>query len=399
MSSDPSDERAGARRAFLVVSLAVLLATSTWFSGTAAARELIGLWSLSPTQGARLTSATQWGFIVGTLLYAASNLADRFDARRVFCVSAIAGALCNLGFAWFSDGLGPALGFRFATGLTLAGVYPVGMKLIASWYREGLGWRLGVMVGCLTLGTAFPYGVVALGSSLDWRALASIASLAALLGGLLVAFGCAEGPLLRTRAKLDLRVIGRVFRHPPFRATAFGYFGHMWELYAFWSLAGMWLDARFRQGDALAWVEWVPLLAFAIVAVGAIGCIGGGFLSRKIGERKVALFALLGSGLACLLSGFAYRLPPVAVLAFLLIWGVLVVADSPQFSALAARHAPPEYTGTALTVQNGLGFLITTISIQLLPRAAELVTWQWALTLLAIGPAIGVVFTARVPSS
>jgi MFS family permease len=399
MSSDPSDERAGARRAFLVVSLAVLLATSTWFSGTAAARELIGLWSLSPTQGARLTSATQWGFIVGTLLYAASNLADRFDARRVFCVSAIAGALCNLGFAWLSDGLGPALGFRFATGLTLAGVYPVGMKLIASWYREGLGWRLGVMVGCLTLGTAFPYGVVALGSSLDWRALASIASLAALLGGLLVAFGCAEGPLLRTRAKLDLRVIGRVFRHPPFRATAFGYFGHMWELYAFWSLAGMWLDVRFRQGDALAWVEWVPLLAFAIVAVGAIGCIGGGFLSRKIGERKVALFALLGSGCACLLSGFAYRLPPGAVLAFVLVWGVLVVADSPQFSALAARHAPPEYTGTALTVQNGLGFLITTVSIQLLPRAAELVTWQWVLALLAIGPAIGVLFTARVPSS
>jgi MFS family permease len=392
-----SDERAEARRAFLVVSIAVLLATSTWFSGTAAARELVGLWSLSPTQGARLTSATQWGFIVGTLIYAASNLSDRFDARRVFCISAIAGALCNLGFAWLSDSLAPALGFRFATGLTLAGVYPVGMKLIASWYREGLGWRLGVMVGCLTLGTAFPYGVAALDSSLDWRALASIASLAAALGGLLVVLGCAEGPLLRARAKFDLRMIGRVFRHPPFRASAFGYFGHMWELYAFWSLAGMWLDSRFASDGA--WAARVPLLVFAVVGVGAIGCIGGGLLSRKIGERKVALFALSGSGVACLLSGFAYRLPPAALLAFLLLWGVLVVADSPQFSALAARHAPPEYTGTALTVQNGLGFLITTISIQLLPRVAELVTWQWALTLLAIGPMIGAVFTARVPSA
>jgi MFS family permease len=391
-----SDERAGARRAFLVVSLAVLLATSTWFSGTAAARELVGLWSLSPTQGARLTSATQWGFIVGTLIYAATNLADRFDARRVFCVSALAGGLCNLGFAWLSDGLVPALGFRFATGITLAGVYPVGMKLIASWYREGLGWRLGVMVGCLTLGTAFPYGVAAMGSSLDWRVLASLASLAASIGGLLVAL-CSEGPLLRARAKLDLRMIGRVFRHPPFRATALGYFGHMWELYALWSLAGMWLDARFEGTDA--WAVRVPLLAFAIVGIGALGCIGGGLLSRKIGERKVALFALSGSGLACLLSGFAYHLPPAALLAFLLIWGVLVVADSPQFSALAARHAPPEYTGTALTVQNGLGFLITTISIQLLPRVAEIVTWQWALTLLALGPALGVLFTARVPSA
>jgi MFS family permease len=393
MSSDPSDERVGARRAFLVISLAVLLATSTWFSGTAAARELVGLWSLSPTQGARLTSATQWGFIVGTLIYAATNLADRFDARGVFCMSAIAGALCNLGFAWLSDGLAAALGFRFATGVALAGVYPVGMKLIASWYREGLGWRLGVMVGCLTLGTAFPYGVTALQLGLDWRALASVASLAAVVGGLLVAFGCGEGPLLRARAKLDLRMIGRVFRHRPFRATAFGYFGHMWELYAFWSLASLWLDARFEHTDA--WAEHVPLLTFAIVGVGALGCIGGGLLSRRIGERKVALFALSGSGVACLLSGFAYRLPPAALLTFLLVWGVLVVADSPQFSALAARHAPAEYIGTALTVQNGLGFLITTISIQLLPRVAEIVAWQWALTMLAIGPIVGVVFITR----
>jgi MFS family permease len=383
-----SDERAGAKRAFLVVSLAVLLATSTWFTGTAAARELAELWSLNPTQSARLTSATQWGFIVGTLVYAATNVADRFDARRVFCLSTIAGALCNLGFAWLSDGPGVALGFRFATGITLAGVYPVGMKLIASWFREGLGWRLGVMVGCLTLGTAFPYGVAALGTGLDWVVLASISSVAAVLGGLLVVFGCAEGPLLRTRAKLDLRMIGRVFRHQPFRSTAFGYFGHMWELYALWSLAGVWLDARFER---------VPLVAFAIVAVGALGCIGGGLLSRRIGERKVAMFALLGSGTACLLSGFAYRLPPMALLVYLLIWGVLVVADSPQFSALAARHAPPEYTGTALTVQNGIGFLVSTVSIQLLPRIAELVTWQWTLMALAIGPAIGIVFTSRVP--
>jgi MFS family permease len=389
-----SDERAGARRAFLVVSLAVLLATSTWFSGTAAARELVGLWSLSPTQGARLTSATQWGFIVGTLIYAASNLADRFDPRRVFCVSAIAGALCNLGFAWLSDGLAPALGFRFATGLTLAGVYPVGMKLIASWYREGLGWRLGVMVGCLTLGTAFPYGVTALGSSLDWRLLASIASLAALLGGLLVAIACGEGPLLRTRAKLDLRMIGRVFRHRPFRATAFGYFGHMWELYAFWSLAAVWLDARFEATDA--WAERVPWLAFAIVGVGALGCIGGGLLSRRIGERKVALLALSGSGVACLLSGFAYRLPPAALLSFLLIWGVLVVADSPQFSALAARHAPAEYTGTALTVQNGIGFLVTTVAIQTLPWLAGQIGWRWSFTVLAIGPLCGALSLRRL---
>ena len=380
----------------MVISLGVLLASSTWFSGTAAARELAQVWQLSPGEAARLTSATQWGFIVGTLIYAAANLADRFDARRVFCASALVGACFNLGFAWVSDGLWAALGFRFATGLTLAGVYPVGMKLIAGWYREGLGWRLGVMVGCLTLGTAFPYGVAALGLALDWRALASVASVAALLGGLLVLLGCEEGPLLRTRARLDLRVIGRVFRHRPFRAAAFGYFGHMWELYALWSMTALWLDARFVSASAGAWSpEQVSLLAFATVGVGALGCVGGGLLSRVVGERKVALIALTGSGAACLVSGFAFELPPAWLTGFLLIWGVLVIADSPQFSALAARHAPPEYTGTALTIQNGLGFLITTVSIQLVPRLAELVGWQWALTLLAIGPAFGIVFTAR----
>jgi hypothetical protein len=271
------------------------------------------------------------------------------------------------------------------------------MKLIAGWYREGLGWRLGVMVGCLTLGTAFPYGVAALGLALDWRALASVASIAALFGGLLVLLGCDEGPLLRTRAKLDLRVIGRVFRHRPFRAAAFGYFGHMWELYALWSMTALWLDARFASADAGAWQDRISLLAFATVGIGALGCVGGGLISRVIGERKVASIALTGSGAACLLSGFAFELSPIWLTGFLLIWGLLVVADSPQFSALAARHAPPEYTGTALTIQNGLGFLISTVSIQLVPRLAELVGWQWALTLLAIGPALGIVFTARGP--
>ncbi|MCA9699475.1 MAG: MFS transporter, partial [Myxococcales bacterium] len=321
----------------LVISLGVLLATSTWFSGTAAARELGRLWSLSPGQAAALTSATQWGFIFGTLIYAATNLADRFDARRVFCLSALAGALFNLGFAWLGAGLGSSLAFRFLTGVTLAGVYPVGMKLIAGWFQRGLGWRLGVMVGCLTLGTAFPFGVAALGLALDWRALASVASAAAICGGLLVILATREGPHLRSRAKLDLRAAGAVFRHAPFRRAAFGYFGHMWELYALWSLAGLWLEARFSASDAAGLREQVPLWAFATVAVGALGCVGGGLISRRVGERKVALVALIGSGCACLLSGWVFAGPPWLVIGFLLIWGLLVVADSPQFSALAAR--------------------------------------------------------------
>ena len=386
-----------ARRALIVISLGVFLATSTWFSGTAAARELTSLWSLDARAGARLTSATQWGFIVGTGVFALTNLADRFDARRVFCVSALAGAIVNLGFAWASTGLASALLFRFATGLTLAGVYPVGMKLIASWYRTGLGWRLGIMVGCLTLGTAFPYGVSALGVALDWRLLATVSSLAAVLGGLLVLLGAGEGPHLRTRAKLDLRMVGAVFRHPPFRATALGYFGHMWELYALWALAGFWLDARF-EGSAV-WAERAPAITFAVVGVGAIGCVLGGLVSRRLGERRIASVALIGSGSLCLGSGFAFTLPSRSWSPTCWSGACCVVADSPQFSALAARHAPPEYTGTALTVLNGIGFLITVASIQLVPWLAELVTWRWAFVVLGLGPALGVFAARRIPQS
>jgi MFS family permease len=385
----------GPARALGIVSLGVLLASSTWFTGTAAARELIAVWSLSPGEAALLTNATQLGFILGTLIFALANLADRFDARRVFALSALAGAACNLGFAWLADGLAVALAFRLLTGIALAGVYPVGMKIVASWYSSGLGWRLGLLVGCLTLGTAFPYGVVAFGVGLDWRTLASVGSIAATMAAVLVGFAIAEGPLLRTRARLDLGMALAVFRHPPFRATALGYFGHMWELYALWSLSSFWL-AECLGDDPTASAR-IPLWACATVAIGALGCVLGGLASRWIGERNVAMIALLGSGAACLASGFAAMLPAPLLLAFLLIWGVLVVADSPQFSALAARHAPPEYTGTALTVQNGIGFAVTTLAIQTLPWLAGPLGWRWTFTLLAIGPLLGALSLRRLP--
>jgi MFS family permease len=381
----------------LVVSIAVLLASSTWFAGTAVARTLSGEWDLDPSAAAWLTSATQWGFIFGTLLYSLTNLADRFNPRRVFFVSAALGAVFNLGFAWLSDGLWGALAFRFLTGVTLAGVYPVGMKIIASWFREGLGWRLGVMVGCLTLGTAFPYGVAALDLAIEWRGLATIASVAAVAGGLLIVVAVGDGPYLRGKAKLDFRMAFRVFRHAPFRNTALGYFGHMWELYALWALTGFYVAAS--VGNDPAWSTRVPLFAFATVGMGAIGCVGGGMLSQRVGERRVALVSLGVSGVACAVSGLAFDLPPTLLLVFLLVWGTFVVSDSPQFSALAALHCPREYTGTALTIQNGIGFLVTTVSIQLLPELAEVVGWQWALSALAIGPLFGAFFTSRVPQT
>ncbi len=385
-------------RALLGVSLAVLLAGSTWFSGTAAIPTLRAAWGLTDVQAAWLTIAVQAGFITGTFLYAALNVADVFNARRVFLVSAVLGAAFNAGFAWASQGLAVALAFRFLTGVTLAGVYPVGMKIVASWFRTGLGWRLGVLVGALVLGTASPYLIQAVGAGVDWRVLATAGSVLALLGGALVGAVVPDGPYLTVRAPFDARAALRVFASPAFRYTAFGYFGHMWELYALWSLVAFYLRDRF-VGDDAGWISAIPLIAFATVAAGAVGCVAGGWISRRVGERQVALVSLLVSGGLCVLSGFAQALPAAGLVAYLLVWGVFVVSDSPQFSALAARYCPPEYTATALTIQNGIGFAVTVVSIQLLPFVAQRVGWRWAFVALAVGPLIGAHFMWRLGRS
>ncbi|HET9531678.1 MAG TPA: MFS transporter [Blastocatellia bacterium] len=379
----------------MLVSLAVLLASSTWFSGTAAVPALRQAWGLGDAESAWLTISVQLGFISGTFLYSVLNLADRFNARRVFFISALLGAGFNLAFAWLAGGLVAGVAFRFLTGITLAGVYPVGMKIVAMWFQSGLGWRLGVMVGALTLGTASPYLIQALGASFNWRALVATASLSAVAGGSLILLALGDGPYLKARARFDYSMAFRVFGYPKFRYTAFGYFGHMWELYAFWSLSAFYLGARFED-EAARWPALIPALTFLTIGVGALGCAGGGWISRKTGERKVALVSLIVSAVCCASSGLAFGLPPALLMVFILIWGVFVISDSPQFSALAARYSPPEYTGTALTIQNGIGFAITVFSIQMLPFIARTVGWQWAFTFLAAGPIAGAYFMKRL---
>ncbi|HXG65580.1 MAG TPA: MFS transporter [Blastocatellia bacterium] len=387
--------RPEANRALLFVSAAVLLASSVWFSGTAAAPMLRSEWGLNDAQSAWLTISVQLGFITGTFLYSLLNLADRFNARRVFFASAALGAALNLAFALLAGGLAAAIAFRFLTGVTLAGVYPVGMKIVAMWFQSGLGWRLGVLVGALTLGTATPYLLQAIGARFDWRAVVGSASVLAVAGGVLILAGVKDGPYLKGRARFDWRMAFKVFRHAPFRYTALGYFGHMWELYAFWSLSAFFLSARFHESSS-GWRAALPLLSFLTIGVGIIGCVGGGWVSRFAGERRVALYSMCVSAGCSALSGFAFGIPPAFLLAFLLTWGIFVISDSPQFSALAARHCPPEYTGTALTVQNGIGFAVTVFSIQLLPVIAVRVGWQWAFTFLAVGPLAGAYFMRRL---
>ncbi|MEW6210867.1 MAG: MFS transporter [Acidobacteriota bacterium] len=381
----------GAERALLFVSIAVLLASSTWFSGTAAAPQLRALWRLSDAESAWLTISVQLGFITGTFLYAALNISDRFNARKVFFASALAGALFNVAFAWIAPHLIAAIVFRFLTGLMLAGVYPVGMKIVASWFQTGLGWRLGVMVGALTVGTASPYLILALGAP-DYKMMATAASVSAAAGGLLILVAVGDGPHLKGRARFDPAMIVKVFRHPPFRYTALGYFGHMWELYAFWSLSSFYLAAKFKDQTALS----ISVISFLAIGVGVVGCIAGGWISRTAGERRVAMVSMIISATCCLASGFAYQLSTPLLVVFILVWGIFVISDSPQFSALAARHCPPDYTGTALTTQNGIGFAVTVFSIQLLPLIAGLIEWRWAFTFLAFGPAAGAYFMSRL---
>lgn len=386
--NEPINENLSAHRTLFFVSLAVLFASSTWLSGTAATPALQLAWNLSDAQSAWLTISVQLGFIAGTFLYALLNLADVFNARQVFFISALLGAAFNLGFALLSDGLSLALVFRFLTGATLAGVYPVAMKIVVSWFQSGLGWRLGVMVGALTMGTASPYLIQYVGASTHWRALVTAASVAAVLGALLMLIFVKNGPFIAQKAAFNAKMMLKIFAHKAFRLTAFGYFGHMWELYAFWSLIVLYLESSIQQG----WPQWrplLPLMIFLIIGMGALGCVLGGWVSRRLGERKVALISLLISAAMCAVSGFAFHWPPVFLLPYLLIWGFFVISDSPQFSALAARFAPPEYTGTALTVQNGIGFAMTVVSIQLLPWLATWVQWQWAFTFLIIGPLVG----------
>ncbi|MEO0323280.1 MAG: MFS transporter [Myxococcota bacterium] len=382
------------RRSFVAVCLGVLFCTSVWFSGTAAQPALSAAWGLSGSAVAALTTVVQLGFIAGTLLFALTNLADRFDARDVLLGSALLATASTAAFA-LAGGLSEALVLRALTGVAMAGIYPVGMKILAGWSREGLGWRLGVMVGALTLGTALPFLLRALGARFDWRVPVLASSALCLVGGLLVRFGATLGPHGGGRARFDPRMLVKCFAHRPFRLAALGYFGHMWELYAFWASVAGFLAASLA-GDA-AWAARVPLLAFFAIAAGALGCVVGGRWSQRVGERRVALTSLLASGLLAALSGLGFVLPAPLLVLYVLVWGFFVVMDSAQFSALAATHAPPGYVGTALTVQNGLGFALTIGSIQLVAWLAAAVGWRFAFVVLALGPALGAWATAKLP--
>jgi MFS family permease len=377
-----------------VVSVAQFLGMTLWFSATAVTPLLITEFDISPAHAAWLTMAVQAGFVAGTLLSAVSNIADILNARVLMFIGSLVGACANAAVL-VAPGASTVIALRFLTGASLALVYPPAMKIAAGWFRDGRGFALGLLIGALTLGKAFPHLLTAVFGA-EWRQPMLLASALAAIGGTLVVLMVKDGPYLAATAPFDPLAIRKVLASRGARLATLGYLGHMWELYAMWTWVGVFATASFAASGLAGASSAGSIAAFVAIGSGAVGCVLAGFIADRIGRARVAMWAMLCSGACAALTLAVYGRAPWLLYALIVVWGFSVVADSAQFSALVSEHAPRDHVGTALTLQTCVGFLLTIVTIELLPRVAAGMGWQFASLLLVPGPLLGAWAMARL---
>ena len=370
-----------------VVCLAEFLGMTLWFSATAVTPLLVREFHITSSETPWLTMAVQAGFVAGTLISALMNLADLLNPRVLMFLGSAAGAAANAAVLIAAGPL-TVIALRFVTGAALALVYPPAMKIAAGWFRDGRGFALGLLIGALTLGKAFPHLLTTLFGD-DWREPMLMVSGLAIIGGVAVVLFVRDGPFVAPTAPFDPHAIGKIIGSRGARLATFGYLGHMWELYAMWTWIAVFATASLAQSGIADSAAAGEIAAFLAIASGAAGCSLAGYVADRVGKARVAMWAMIASAICSALTVAVFGRAPAALYVLVVVWGFAVVADSAQFSALVTDFAPPDHIGTALTLQTCLGFLLTMVTIEFLPRVAEMTSWRWASLLLVPGPIAG----------
>ena len=388
-----TDHLAGKWYNISILAISALLAMGLWFSASAVLPQLTKEWGLNDAQKAWMTMSVQIGFVVGALLSAISNLPDRISVRKLFTISALSAALFNLAIPLLNPTPEIAIFLRFMTGISLAGVYPPGMKLMATWCKEDLGLGIGILVGALTIGSALPHllnAIPILGANgiPEWKNVLYFSSALAVIGALLARFFLRAGPYLRQTAPFDWHYLSKALSDRATRLANFGYLGHMWELYAMWTWLPLFIILSFRSAG---WSEQsARIVGFSAIAIGGLGSLLAGKFADRLGRTKITSWSMIVSGSCAIAIGFFFNNPMLLTI-IALIWGFTVVADSAQFSAAVSELSDPRYVGTALALQTSMGFLLTMISIRLIPIISDKIGWNFAFMILVLGPIFGTI--------